>query len=107
MYFAQINSNLTIRQINDSDKTILDIVKQINPQSIFAFFRSAPTNDAPHYEGWTYTYVIIPIEWDLYMVQAYRAYVPNIIFQRFAHKTNGWSDAWFEIVGNRLSVNNT
>lgn len=102
-----IYSNLTIKQKNDSDKTILDIVRQIAPQSIFAFFRSMPTEDAPNFEGWTYTYVIIPIEWDLYMVQAYRAYSPNVIYQRFAHVTNGWSDSWFEIVGNRLSVNNT
>ena len=68
---------------------------------ITGFRRSFATDDAPSKESWAYTYVIIHISDTSCIVQAYRSYNPQKIYQRFC-TSNAWSGGWFVFEGKSI-----
>lgn len=96
-----LNSNLTVDQINDSDKTILDIILEKAPQKTWNFYRTTLTNDAPAIEDWTYVYVVIPMGFDIFLVVARRYATTNYVYQRIII-SGQWFDRWFRFEGKRI-----
>lgn len=97
-----LNTGLDLEFIEDTSSTILSLVlKKRKVGRITGFRTKHAAADAPSKENWNYTYIIIHIATNIYMVQAFRAYSPQGIYQRIC-ADDVWSGNWFAFDGHSL-----
>ena len=105
MYGYELNTGLDgiyFKLEENAPESILSLVLEKRSVSRITGFRVGhAVSDAPGIENWYYTYIVIHIGNDVYIVQAYRAYLPQVIYQRLC-VGNSWSGNWFVFEGKSL-----